>query len=78
MVKNDVVKLAHFQSVYENTDAGQPAQETSESLQADDEGDSGTFVDVLPTGLAGLGLGAIATVVGFGIPVAGLFWWRRQ
>ncbi|MFQ3293777.1 MAG: hydroxylamine dehydrogenase [Halobacteriales archaeon] len=77
MVKNDVVKLAHFQSVYENTDAGRPAQETSESLQADQGDESGTFLDWLPSGLSGVGLGAVATVVGFGIPIAGLFWWRR-
>ena len=75
MVKNDVLKFAHFQSVYENTDAGKNVSEDVADKKVAKARQP--FLDRIPTGLQGTALGAIVTV-GFGVPIAGLFWWRSH
>lgn len=85
LVKNDVLKLAHFESVYENTDAGQNQTAVGNGEEVDeisptDEATTPTqsIREKLPTGMRGVGLGAIGTALLLGAPIAGFRLWRTR
>jgi hydroxylamine dehydrogenase len=83
LVKNDVLKLAHFQAVYENTDVGGNMTDTTESPSIDETAPSDVgqaqppIAERLPTGLAGVGLGAVGALLLAGAFAVSMNWRRR-
>ncbi|MFT4890632.1 MAG: hydroxylamine dehydrogenase [Halobacteriales archaeon] len=76
-VRRDILKLAHLESVYEETGAGRNGTgETQAAMKTGRERpDAFAFA---PTGLSGVGLGAGIAIVGIALPVAGLYWRRNR
>ncbi|UWG49081.1 Multiheme cytochrome [Halanaeroarchaeum sp. HSR-CO] len=81
-VEKDVLQLAHMKDVIESTDAGtEPKEEKGEEQESvDDESVEeqrpATVAPRLPTGIPGIGAGAMAGVGVLGVGAVGLYWRR--